>query len=432
MIRFKPSAGFGGPMKQLITILLVGFLALNTGAQEPYRIGSKVADIQLPLVLNSTAPATTLNSLRGPITILDFFGTWCVPCIRSLPHLRALQAARPDSLKVVLISIEPEARLRAFLAKEPQPFPLIVDAGESISRRFAPPSYPYTLVLDDQGTIIAVTEAAMITGNAIRDWLAGRDSGTLTTSGTHTATAGPATPVQAPAPSANAVVKLSQDFVYAARTGDVTDNFRRQLAALNNNELVGQLKTDNEKKAFWLNLYNGFVQALLRADTARYSDRKQFFGSKQFTVAGHNLSLDDIEHGILRHSRSTGRGNYFSNVFPDSFERQQRVSRVDYRVHFALNCGARSCPPIAFYRPEDIDHQLDLATDNYLKNEVVSSPSDNLVDLPAIMGWFRADFGGRKGIRQLLEKKGLIPAGSNPRMRFQPYDWTLELNTKVL
>lgn len=69
---------------------------------------------------------------------------------------------------------------------------------------------------------------------------------------------------------------------------------------------------------------------------------------------------------------------------------------MDYRTHFALNCGAKSCPPIAFYKPEELNEQLDMAMKVYLQNETTYNQAKNIVELPAIMGWFRRDFGGKK------------------------------------
>ena len=80
------------------------------------------------------------------------------------------------------------------------------------------------------------------------------------------------------------------------------------------------------------------------------------------------MSLDDIEHGILRRSKIKWSEGYFNKLFPSKFEKENRVNKVDYRIHFALNCGARSCPPIAFYDPEKLDKQLDVATMIYLKS----------------------------------------------------------------
>ncbi|GAB4093160.1 DUF547 domain-containing protein [Flaviaesturariibacter terrae] len=415
------------PTTPILILLLL--LAGSLNAQLPYRLGSKVADMAVSPVLNRAEPATRFDSLRGRLTILDFFGTWCTPCIRALPRLQAIQEKNPDAVRVVLVSTESPAKLRSFVTQRSVRLPLIVDSTESFTQRFAPPTYPYTLVLDAGGSIISVTEAENITDGAIANWLSqGGDSAAI-----HSPSAAH---VPVPAPrrrSSDPVLQLSQDFVYAARTGEKIDGFLERLRNLSQGDLKNSLTNDNARKAFWINLYNGFVQESLRKNPARFAVRKEFFTSKEFYVAGHALSLDDIEHGILRRSKSRSGGvAYIHIALPDAFEVAQRVDKVDYRIHFALNCGAKSCPPIAFYSPDDMDKQLDLATDNYLHNEVVSSPSDNIVDVPAVMGWYRNDFGGNKGIRKLLAEKGLIQPGAKPNLRYQPYNWTLELETKIL
>ncbi|RYZ19935.1 MAG: DUF547 domain-containing protein [Chitinophagaceae bacterium] len=416
-------------MKYWSLIVLLLLCCASLPAQAPYRLGSRVADMPLAPVLNRAEPATRFDSLRGRITILDFFGTWCAPCVRALPHLQALQDKYPDSLRIVLVSTESPAKLRAFLAKNPLRLPLVSDSTEAFTARFAPPSYPYTLVLDAGGNIIDVTQSGSITDGALAYWLS-KNSNVAAAGTNANTTPGAAPPARR---SADPVMQLSQDFVYAARTGEAIDSFERRLRDLTGAELKSALTDDKTKKAFWINLYNGFVQALLRKDTTHYNRRREFFSTKRFYVSGHALSLDDIEHGILRRSRTWSGGvAYIRVALPDVFETAQRVDKVDYRIHFALNCGAKSCPPIAYYSPADIDKQLDVATNNYLRNEVVSSPSDNIVDVPAIMGWFRNDFGGKPGIRKLLQEKGFIRAGANPNLRFQPYNWTLELNTKTI
>ena len=106
--------------------------------------------------------------------------------------------------------------------------------------------------------------------------------------------------------------------------------------------------------------------------------------------------MDDIEHGILRRSKVKWSFGYFNKLFPSAFEKKHRVDTLDYRIHFSLNCGATSCPPIAFYKPEQLDKQLEVATKVYLSGEAAYNEADNTVALPALMGWFRGVFGGKK------------------------------------
>jgi hypothetical protein len=224
------------------------------------------------------------------------------------------------------------------------------------------------------------------------------------------------------------LVALSQKLLYAVRTEDSSDVLVEQLSRADMHNIYKQLSNDANKKAFWLNIYNAFVQRILKANPGKYKNKHAFFTDKQIVIAGQYMSMDDIEHGILRRSKVKWGLGYLNKLFPSSNEKRSRVKKLDKRIHFALNCGAKSCPPVAFYASEKIDHQLELATKSYLKTEVEYDKSSGIVSVPAIMGWFRADFGGKKGIKKLLVEHGMIDAGAKVRLQFKKYDWTLFLN----
>lgn len=118
---------------------------------------------------------------------------------------------------------------------------------------------------------------------------------------------------------------------------------------------------------------------------------------------------------------------YLNKWFPAVFEKEQRVETVDYRIHFTLNCGAKSCPPITFYKTEQLNMQLDMATKAYLQSEAEYKESENTVELPAVMGWFRGDFGGKKKIVALLHHLQIIPEEKHPVIKFKNYNWNLVL-----
>lgn len=202
-------------------------------------------------------------------------------------------------------------------------------------------------------------------------------------------------------------IKLSQELLYAVRTDELTDSLEKKLELVSKEELASQLKTDAERKAFWLNVYNAFTQISLKKSPDAYKKRNKFFKNKFIWIAGQTISLDLVEHGILRRSKAKYSLGHFNKLFKSKFEKQFRVDRLDYRIHFALNCGAKSCPPIAFYKPEQIDKQLDQAAKVYLKNEVMYDSEYQTVKVPAILGWFRGDFVGKKGIIKLLRRKRL-------------------------
>lgn len=222
---------------------------------------------------------------------------------------------------------------------------------------------------------------------------------------------------------------LSQQLLLKVKTGEDTRSIQDSIANIPIAALHDELNTEDDKLAFWLNIYNANIQLQLKNNVVAYNKRSRFFSAKGITVAGKKLSFDDIEHGILRHSKSKLSLGYFNKWFPKRFERRHRLHKADYRIHFALNCGAASCPPIAFYKPEIINKQLDLATNNYLKQEVVFDTAANSVTVPKLMLWFKGDFGGKKGIYSLLQNQQLIPANSKPKIKYKDYNWALMLNS---
>lgn len=223
-------------------------------------------------------------------------------------------------------------------------------------------------------------------------------------------------------------ISLSQQFWYAVRTGNSSaDGMLNLLKTFKQELLVGQLRDDAAKKAFWINLYNAGVQWLLAGHPEYFHYKNRFFRKKYLIVAQHRVSLDDIEHGMLRHSRIKWTMGYMSKYFPDNFERNFRVKQLDHRLHFALNCGAKSCPQIAFYEPDNIDVQLNRAAKNYLQNETEYDQEHHILYLPKLLKWYWADFGGKRGIIKMLTNYQIMQADKEPKVSFKRYDWTVTL-----
>ncbi|MWG35477.1 DUF547 domain-containing protein [Halomarina oriensis] len=220
---------------------------------------------------------------------------------------------------------------------------------------------------------------------------------------------------------------LAADFLRAVRYDEPTTAHERALRDLDPDGLAAALDTDDRRLAFWLNVYNAHVQLVLAAAPEQYEDRRRFFGAPVVACAGHDLSLDDVEHGILRRSmHSLGLGYLPRRA--DGFERTHRVDERDPRIHFAVNCGAESCPPILAYDHEAVDEQLDTATAGYLDGEAEYDADAGVVRVPRLLLWYRGDFGGRAGVLGLLRRYGVIPADATPRIRYRSYDWSLALD----
>jgi hypothetical protein len=230
------------------------------------------------------------------------------------------------------------------------------------------------------------------------------------------------------APAAPHPLDLARRFLEDARAGRPEDDARAALAGLRPDALAAALPDDAARIAFWLNVYNAAVRARLLRDPAAYRRRWRFFAAPAVTVAGRRLSPNAIEHGILRRSAILAVLGYVRNPAPSRFERVLRVERVDPRVHFALNCGARSCPPLAAWDPATLDADLDRATGTYLAGESARSADGRELVVPRLLRWYRGDFGGRAGTLALLRRHGIIGPDEAPRLRFADYDWTLDLD----
>jgi hypothetical protein len=220
-------------------------------------------------------------------------------------------------------------------------------------------------------------------------------------------------------------------FLLAVRHGDDPAPYRKRLENVEIDRLAGALSSRTATTAFWLDVYNAVAQEALREDPSLFEPRfgivRPIFRRSLVTVAGHSLSLDDVEHGLLRRSKLGWGLGYLPRPFPDAFERRFRVASVDPRIHFALNCGAASCPPIAVYTAADLDDQLDLATESYLETDASYDPDADVVRAPRLMLWYRGDFGGRRGIREFLRRYDVVPDDRTPRVRYRSYDWSLDL-----
>jgi len=227
--------------------------------------------------------------------------------------------------------------------------------------------------------------------------------------------------VSAQDPSASA-----QYLLFKLKTEESAQHEIDFLSTVSLADLDAHLADESMKKAFWINIYNAFIILKIKENTELFKNkRNQFFTKKWLLIAQQKLSFDDIEHGILRRSKHKySRGAFNKPFFRISkFEKKFRLDSLDYRIHFALNCGAVSCPPVAFYDAEKIDKQLELAKSNFLRNESKFDEASNTLHVSKIFFWFIRDFGRKKGIVQIHKDLKIIPKYGLPLVRFKDYDW---------
>ena len=223
-------------------------------------------------------------------------------------------------------------------------------------------------------------------------------------------------------------IELSAEFLESIINDKPSKEIQNKLETVSIKTLSSQLTTDIKKKVFWINIYNAYIQLLLTEHPELYEDRGEFFKKNRITIAGEALSFDKIEHGIIRSSKIKLSLGLLRNPFAGKYERTFRMKNTDPRIHFALNCGAKSCPLVAVYRVENFDSKIDAVAADFLIKTTSFNQEKNTVAATSLFSWFRGDFGGKQGIIQFLQQYDQIPTSSTPDLNFTTYEWTLSLN----
>lgn len=215
-------------------------------------------------------------------------------------------------------------------------------------------------------------------------------------------------------------VTPGKDGINRVHYGSVSETDRQALARyikILAGTPVGTLN-QNEQKAYWINLYNGLtVQLILDhypVDSIRDIDISPGFfsdgpwGKKLVQVEGFQLSLDDIEHRILR------------PIFQDN------------RVHYAVNCASIGCPNLQekAFTPENMDILLVQAAHDYINHPRGVRVTERELIVSSIYDWFAGDFvNGNEAVLNHLRSYADEPLRTQlsrfNRISGYEYDWSL-------
>lgn len=140
------------------------------------RTGAEAPEIRL----DDTIPQTALtqgemSELKGKAVVLEFWATWCAPCIAAIPHWNELVTEFKDS-QVAFVSItdEKQATVRTFLGRRPIKGWIGFDYDRRVFDAYTVDGIPQTVLIDSSGKIAAVTRPDLVTSERIRELLAGR------------------------------------------------------------------------------------------------------------------------------------------------------------------------------------------------------------------------------------------------------------------
>jgi hypothetical protein len=203
---------------------------------------------------------------------------------------------------------------------------------------------------------------------------------------------------------------------YSWIIGSEKEDLDRYLSELSQ-VAVSTLNRD-EQRAYWINLYNALtVNVILNARKVRsirdIDISPGFFsngpwGKELITVEGHNITLDDIEHRILR------------PIWKDP------------RIHYALNCAALGCPNLwaVAVTVENTEEYLNFGATAFINHPRGSRVENGRAVVSSIYKWFSEDFGGSDETLMTHLKTYASPElaaqlDGATTVSYDSYDWTL-------
>ena len=167
--------------------------------------------------------------------------------------------------------------------------------------------------------------------------------------------------------------------------------------------------TKAERKAFYINTYNAYMIKFILTKYPVKSPKDAKFSGKDIwhfrmvQVGPQKYDLTQIEDNILR-------------------------TMGDPRIHFAINCGARSCPKLLneAYVAEKLNAQLTRVTKSFLANETHNELSPKKVKISKIFEWYGDDFKkGDNTIIKFLNKYSEVTIREDAKIEFKEYNWSL-------
>eukprot|EP00850_Spirogloea_muscicola_P001582 SM000006S19347 [mRNA] locus=s6:251520:257165:+ [translate_table: standard] len=201
--------------------------------------------------------------------------------------------------------------------------------------------------------------------------------------------------------------------------------------------------TDDEKLAFWINLYNALVMhAYISPSTGAKPQLKRAntLSKAAFIIGGHQFSALAIEYSVLR--ASSHRPSLVKMLpvhrFKNDDERYPMTcQQPEPLVSFALCNGSRSSPVLRVYKAKNVREELEIAKEDYFRAAIGINRKDQIL-LPKILDWYGRDFAANAlGLvewvakqlpyQQMQAVQARIPkkkAALSKSMAIIPYDWT--------
>ncbi len=94
-----------------------------------------------------------LSSLRGKPVLINFWATWCAPCVEEMPSIENLKKHLGDDLTVLAVSVDEDWDVVKKFFPKGTSLPVLLDTSKDVPKRFGTEKYPETFLVDSQGNV---------------------------------------------------------------------------------------------------------------------------------------------------------------------------------------------------------------------------------------------------------------------------------------
>lgn len=144
--------------------LILIFVPKYVLSQATSLLNTKSPDLKFENILNYKNSKGKLSDYNNKIIILNFWATWCAPCVQEFPHLENLQNEFIDDLQVFTItSSDSEERINKFLTRFKTTLPIVINNSRTLKKVFPHRTISHTVLIDKKGIIKAITTPDKIT-----------------------------------------------------------------------------------------------------------------------------------------------------------------------------------------------------------------------------------------------------------------------------
>ncbi|MBX3353235.1 MAG: redoxin domain-containing protein [Phycisphaeraceae bacterium] len=164
-------------MLNRIATTVAALALLSAAAFALPRPGDPAPPLTLKEITNAPADAPrTLEELRGKVVVLEFWATWCGPCVAAIPHLNEIhdQFAERDDVVFLAVTDEPPETTRQFLEHRSMKFPIAHDDNGATFRAYGVRAIPRTIIINQSGVVAGVVHPKSLTRETLRGYIEGQ------------------------------------------------------------------------------------------------------------------------------------------------------------------------------------------------------------------------------------------------------------------